>query len=61
MKILRISEVLDLTGLSRATIWRKEREGTFPQRVQLGENSVGWKSDEVIQWLENLPRGSTAA
>jgi prophage regulatory protein len=61
MKILRINQVLDLTGLSRATLWRREREGTFPQRVQLGANSVGWKSDEVLQWLENLPRGSTAA
>ena len=59
MKILRTPEILSLTGLSRVTLWRKEREGTFPKRVQLGANSIGWKSDEIDAWLESLPRGMT--
>jgi prophage regulatory protein len=54
-KILRIHEVTKLTGLSRATIWRKEREGLFPARKQLGLNSVGWLESDIKQWLENLP------
>ena len=54
-KILRIHEVTKLTGLSRATIWRKEREGLFPARKQLGLNSVGWFECDIQQWLENLP------
>ena len=54
-KILRIHEVTKLTGLSRATIWRKERKGLFPSRKQLGLNSVGWFECDVQQWLENLP------
>ena len=56
MKILREPEVLRTTGLSRATIWRKEHEGTFPKRVKLGTNSIGWRSDEIDNWLESLPR-----
>jgi prophage regulatory protein len=59
MKILRTPEVLSLTGLSRATIWRKEREGTFPARIKLGENSVGYKSDEIFSWIESRPRSIT--
>ena len=59
MKILRIPEVLSLTGLSRVTLWRKERDGTFPRRVRLGANSVGYRSDEIDAWLESLPRGMT--
>jgi len=54
-KILRIQEVTELTGLSRATIWRKERAGIFPIRKQLGLNSVGWLESDVQQWLTNLP------
>jgi prophage regulatory protein len=57
MKILRTPDVLDVTGLSRATIWRKERAGTFPKRVRLGANAIGWRSDEIDKWLTSLPRG----
>lgn len=56
MKILREPEVLEITALSRATIWRKEQDGTFPRRVRLGDNSVGWYSDEIEDWFETLPR-----
>jgi predicted DNA-binding transcriptional regulator AlpA len=41
MKILRTPEVLSITGLSRVTLWRKEREGTFPQRVRIGSQCRG--------------------
>ena len=58
MKILRTADILDVTGLSRATIWRKERAGTFPKRVRLGDNSIGYRSDEIDEWLTNLPRAA---
>lgn len=58
-KILRFQEVTELTGLSRSTIWRKERLGLFPKRKQLGLNSVGWLESDIQQWLENLPSSNT--
>jgi len=58
MEILREPEVERRTGLSRSTLRRKEHNGTFPERVQLGENSVGWRSDEVESWLQMRPRAS---
>lgn len=59
MRLLRIEEVKDKTGLSRTTIWRREREGDFPQRVKLGESAVAWREDEIEDWIEDRPRGST--
>lgn len=59
MKILRIPELTKLTGLSRVTLWRLERDGNFPRRVQLSQNTVGWKASEVDEWLESRPRVST--
>lgn len=50
-RILRIPEVVEITGLSRTTIWRVERKGEFPARVQLSENSVGWRESEVKEWI----------
>jgi prophage regulatory protein len=57
MKILRTPEVIELTGLSRATIWRLERKGKFPARLHLGENAIGWLDDEVMDWMASRPRG----
>ena len=57
MSILRTSQVTALTGLSRTTLWRLEKAGAFPARVQLGANSIGWRADEVKAWIEARPRG----
>lgn len=51
-RIIRAKEVIELTGLSRTTIWRMERAGTFPNRVSLGVGSVGWRWSEVSAWME---------
>ena len=57
MHILRSSDVTKLTGLSRTTLWRLESNGEFPPRVRLGLNSVGWRKDEVDNWIDHRPRG----
>jgi prophage regulatory protein len=53
---LRRPEVLRRTGWSTSTLKRKERLAEFPARVVLGENSVGWREDEVEAFLKSLPR-----
>jgi prophage regulatory protein len=55
MSILRKSEVSQMVGLSTVTIWRLEKAGNFPSRVQLGPRCVGWKEEEIDQWIESRP------
>lgn len=50
-RIIRLPEVLHLTGLSRTTLWRKEQGGDFPSRLRLGVNSVGWLYADVAAWI----------
>jgi predicted DNA-binding transcriptional regulator AlpA len=57
MAILRTTEVIRLTGLSRTTLWRFERSGRFPARLRLGTNCVGWLEDEVLGWIQSRPSG----
>ncbi len=57
MRVLRTPEVLELTGLSRTTIWRFERNDGFPPRLRLGPNAVGWFEDDVVTWLHSRQRG----
>jgi prophage regulatory protein len=56
MYMLRMPQVIAATGLSRMTIYRLERRGQFPSRVQLSPNSIGWRKDEVDHWMESLPK-----
>jgi|APSaa5957512535_1039671.scaffolds.fasta_scaffold216474_1 prophage regulatory protein len=57
MKVLSSFEVVKMTGLSRVTLWRYEREEKFPKRVNLSDHRVGWVESEVEEWIENRPRG----
>ena len=59
--ILRWPDVKKLTGLSRSTVFRFEREGTFPRRLQLGANSVGWSAEAISAWLAARAPASPAA
>jgi len=56
MKLLRWKEVHAQTGLSRSTVWRYERRGEFPRRIQLTTRTVGWLEDEVTNWLSTRDR-----
>ena len=51
MRILRLPEVSQATGLSRSTIYRLVRSGTFPQSVALTARTIGWRIDEVEAWI----------
>ena len=50
-RMLRSREVQQRTGLSRTTIWRLEREGSFPKRVQISRNVVAWRESDVAAWI----------
>ena len=55
MQLLRIREVVKLTGLSRMTIYRMEKAGDFPSRRRLGKNSVAWLEADVETWISARP------
>ena len=52
-RILRNPEILQITGVSNATIWRWIKDETFPAPVRLGPNSVGWRESAIREWLKS--------
>ncbi|MYB46043.1 MAG: AlpA family phage regulatory protein [Acidimicrobiia bacterium] len=57
-RVVRLPEVLEITGLSRTTIWRREREGSFPAPFRLGgegTRAVGWREQDIYDWIDSLP------
>ena len=56
LRIIRVEEVINLTGFSRSTIARLEKEDKFPASVQLADNSIGWFEKEVVAWIKSRPK-----
>jgi prophage regulatory protein len=54
-KMLRLRTVLDRTGLSRSTLYRKIGEGTFPRQIPISTNGSGWHENEISRWIANPP------
>ena len=52
-RILRLRSVLERTGLSRSTLYRKLQRGSFPAQVRISERCIGWRESEVERWLSN--------
>lgn len=56
-KLLRRKQVLELCGISKATLYRMIKVNSFPQRYHLpGEKCVVWKLSEIELWMESLKR-----
>jgi prophage regulatory protein len=52
-RILRLNSVLELTGLTRSTLYRKVQAGTFPKQIKLSERCAGWRLSAVNAWMRN--------
>jgi prophage regulatory protein len=52
MKVIRLKQVIESTGLGRSTIYKYVAEGKFPMPLQLSERCVGWLESEVQQWIQ---------
>jgi prophage regulatory protein len=52
-RILRLKAVLERTGLSRSTLYRKIEQGTFPRQVRISERCIGWHEGDIERWLTN--------
>lgn len=74
MRIIRLKNVIDATGLARSTIYKYIADGIFPKPVNLAPagidmpstRGVGWIQSEVEDWIlarieeRDLAEASTA-
>lgn len=68
LQILKIKQVVELTGLAQSTVYKYIHERNFPLQVSLVGASVGWLRAEIEYWLascseesSNDPRDETEA
>ena len=51
IRILRLAQVIDMTGLGKTKIYELQAQGSFPMSVRITTHSVGWVEQEVQTWL----------
>ena len=59
IRMLRLSQVATITGLSKTKIYQLQIQGDFPMRVQLSPRRVAWVEADVQAWLAARITSST--
>lgn len=58
-QLINIKQVVLFTGVGRSTVYEMMDEDspyydpTFPKKVQITKNRIGWSAYEIHQWIEN--------
>jgi prophage regulatory protein len=49
--LMKLPQVMEITTLSRSTIYSWIKAGSFPAPIKLGPRSVAWLKEEVDAWV----------
>ena len=58
-QLINIKQVVFFTGVGRSTIYEMMNENspyydaTFPRKVKITQNRIGWSAYEIHQWIES--------
>ena len=52
--MLRMGEVVRLTGISKSTIKRMVVDGRFPKPMRTSARRIGWPARDVKTWIDRL-------
>lgn len=53
IRLIRLPDVMMITGLKRSTVYNKMKSGEFPKSVSIGERSIAWIESEINSWVAN--------
>jgi prophage regulatory protein len=53
MNLIRKPQLLELLGVSAATVDRMVRSGAFPAPIRIGRRAIAWRESDIAAWIEN--------
>lgn len=53
-KLIRMPEVINKTGFSKAWIYRLISKGDFPKPIKIGIRASAFVESEIDEWIEQL-------
>jgi len=51
---LKLPDVCKKTGLSRSTVYKQIKAGTFPKQIKLTKHSSAWIASEIQEWANDV-------
>jgi prophage regulatory protein len=57
IRIYRIKEVCEITGLKPSSVYKQIRLNLFPPGIKLTSRSTGWASDVIESWVTSRING----
>lgn len=58
---VRQAAILPVLGFSATTLWRRVKQGTFPQPIKLSERVTAWRAEDVHAWMAAQGNSQQAA
>jgi len=52
IQLIRLTVVLEITGLSKTGLYEAIKERSFPQQVKINSRSSTWVRQEVEEWIK---------
>ncbi|KQP23662.1 hypothetical protein ASF43_05700 [Pseudorhodoferax sp. Leaf267] len=52
---LRLKQLLLFIPMSRATVWRRVKDGQFPKPVKLAGAITAWRAEDIRRWMQECP------
>ena len=56
-RFIRLSKVLEMTGMGKTYIYSCIAKGTFPKQIHIGGRSVVWNEGDIVNWMRERMQG----
>lgn len=52
LKFIRLKDVIEMTSLSRSSIYAMSKKGTFPASIRITDGRVVWLESDIVKWMK---------
>lgn len=59
-RLIRIAQVLTITGLGRTSVYDLVKKGTFPRPITINRRCSAWSENAVLGWVQAQLKGGEA-
>jgi prophage regulatory protein len=53
MEFYKLKKVLQISGLSRSSIYQMMAKGLFPRNITIGSRAVAWTDESIEEWIQS--------
>lgn len=59
-RLLRLEDVVEITGLSRAQVYKLMSKNQFPLQLKMPGRRVAWRAEDIDKWISELTSKAAA-